>query len=136
MSSDSKKGRTFLCIPVPTFRFGKRKARKARKEAIQLEQNVEAGPTPTLTVKADGLAEAEAKVVTLEQENRRVKAEADGLAKANRKLEDELRETKERLEAREKDLADKNASLERVEKDMREAQAKVGQVESRLRFNN
>ena len=62
--------------------------------------------------------------------NRRIKAKADELAEANRKLEDELQQAKELMEAQKKDLADKDVSLQRLEMAMGEIQTKVGRVEN------
>jgi len=44
-------------------------------------------------------------------------------------LEDEIRQVKESLEAREKDLAHKDANLQRLVRDMSEVQTKVSRVE-------
>ena len=48
----------------------------------------------------------------LEHEHRRIKAELDAFAEEKGKLEDEIRQVKESLKAREKDLAHKDANLQ------------------------
>ena len=110
MAPGSKK-RMFFCIPLSS---GKR---KARNRDVPLAQSVKGTPTPTPAAGAleHELAEEKAKVTRLEQENERIKAEAD---ETKRKLEDELREVRE-------DLAGKNANVQRLEKVVSEMQTKV-----------
>jgi predicted RNase H-like nuclease (RuvC/YqgF family) len=69
-------------------------------------------------------------VKRLEQENREVKAKADEIAEAKRKLEDELRGLKELLETREQDAADKEESIQRLQKDVSKMRTKVCRIES------
>ena len=53
----------------------------------------------------------------------------DAFAEEKGKLEDEIRQVKEFLEAREKNLAHNDANLQRLERDMSEVQTKVSRVE-------
>jgi len=53
----------------------------------------------------------------------------EAFVKAKERAEDEVREVKEFLEAREKEAGRKDASIQRFEKDMSEIQTKVGRLE-------
>lgn len=114
-----------LCIPLGQ--------RKTAKEDIQLAQSGRVGPTPTPA--ADGLEleliEERARKAKLEHEHQRIKTQADAFAEAKGKLEEEIRQVKESLEAREKDLVRKDTSLQRLEGDMNEMQTKVRRIGSK-----
>lgn len=113
------------CIPLGQ--------RKVVKEDIQLVQGGRVGPTPTPA--ANGLelelTEEGARRAELEHEHQRIKAQADAFAEAKGKLEEEIRQVKESLEAREKDLVRKDASLQQLEGDMNEMQTKVRRIGSK-----
>ena len=83
-------------------------------------------PTPAVQVLELELTEERAKRVRLEQEHWRAKAEADGFAKAKRKLENVIREDKELLAAREKDLARKDVTIQQLQEKVSEARDTVG----------
>jgi len=105
--------------------------RKTVNEDTQLVRSLRGGPTPIPALHAFGLelAEEKAKQARLEHEHRRIKAGVDAFAEEKGNLEDEIRQVKESLGAREKELAHKDADLQRLESDMREVQVKVSRVE-------
>jgi len=123
-TSEKSGGKLSFSIPFSSGR------RKAANEDIKLAQGVGDDPTPTPAVKVLELKLAEEKVkcTKLEKELQRVKAEMDAFAEAKGRAEDEVREVKELLEAREKEVGLKDASIQRLEKDMSEMQKKVGRV--------
>jgi len=82
---------------------------------------------PTLPSAADELAKQRTECARLERECQRVKAETELVTEAKGKLEDELREVKELLEARGKEAHLKDASIQWLESDM---ETKVSQVGS------
>jgi chromosome segregation ATPase len=100
------------------------------KADIPLVQNGRRVPTPTPAAKALELelAGERARCARLEEDRRRAKAEADAFADAKGKLEDEIREVKELLKAREKEVGHKDASVEQLERSFSEMQAKVSRV--------
>ena len=112
------------CIPL--------RQRKAVNEDVQLVEGPRAGPTATPAVNGLELelTEEKARRAKLEHEHQRVKARADAFAEAKGKLEEEIRQVKESLEAREKDLVRKDTSIQRLEREMNEMQTKVRWIES------
>lgn len=127
MPSVSRIVRRWFCLSSPSDET------EAVNEDIRLDQRVKGGPAPTLAVGATEheLTEEKNKSARLEEENRRLKARADEFAEEKRKMEDNLRQTRELLQTREKDLADKEAKIKQLEKTMR---AKVRRVESEMNF--
>jgi len=116
------RGKLLGCIPL------RPKRRKApADENIQLDQGVRGGPAPTPAVK-----ELERELVEERAKYQRTKAEADAFAEVRRKLEGEVREAKELLEAREKDAGHKDVRIRQLEKDVNEMQKKVGRVGRRM----
>jgi len=103
--------------------------KKTANENIQLVQDARGGPTPTPAVDALELELAEERVkrARLEDEYQRAQAKA---TEVKRKLEDEIHQVKELLEARERDEARKDASLQRLDEAMNEMHTQVCQVEN------
>ena len=98
-------------------------------EDIRLAPIVRDSPTSTPTIRALlELAEERAKCARLEKEFQRVKTEAEIFAEAKGRAEDEVREIKQLLGAREKEIGRKDARIRQLEKDMSEMQKKVGWV--------
>ena len=122
MDSPPKK-RTLFCIPLPSRIPRLPRRRKTTDEDIQLGRRVK--PSPAVRELERELAEERTKYARLEEENRRLKAGRDEPVGTNKKLEDELRQVKELLEAREKDSANKDARLRQLENEIR---SKVGRV--------
>ena len=82
---------------------------------IKLTRSVKRSPTPPSAALELELAKQRTECARLEREYQRIKAEADVFADAKGKLEDELREVKELLEARGKEIRQKDTSIQRLE---------------------
>lgn len=113
-------GSPWFCIPFSS----KRRKRANDPKDIQLPQSVRRDPTPTPAVEALELelAEERAKCARLERERR---AEADAMAEAKGKMENEIREVRDLLEAREKEVGQKDVSAQQLERDASEMRTKV-----------
>ena len=99
---------------------------------VQLTGNARRSPTPPSNVLELELGQQRAECARLEREYQRIKTEADVFAEAKGKLEDELREVKELLEARGKEVGQKDVSIERLESEMG---TKVSQVWGGMGFD-
>ena len=85
---------------------------------IKLTQTVRRSPTPPSAASEVELAKQRTECARLEREYEKIKAKADVFADAKGKLEDELREVKELLEARGKEIGQKDTSIQRLENEM------------------
>jgi len=99
---------------------------KAASRDIQLTQSARRSPTPPSTALELELAERRTECARLEREYQRTKAEADGFVEAKGKLENELREVRELLEARGKEVGQKDANIQRLESEMKAKVSRVG----------
>jgi len=99
---------------------------------VQPTQSVRRSPTPPSTALELELAKQRAECARLEREYQRTKAEADGFAEAKGKLEVELQEVKELLEARGKEVDQKDTSNQQLESKM---VTEVSQVWSGIGFD-
>jgi molybdopterin converting factor small subunit len=107
---------------IPTFKFfSKRKREQAPREPTLTEKRVEDGPADADTIKAleHELAEEKDKVA-------RLMAEANTNAEARKKLEDDNRDAKELLKARESEKGQKDADIQRLEGEKTTMRQKVG----------
>ena len=93
---------------------------------VQLTPSVRCSPTPSSAALELELTQQRTECERLEREYQRTKAEADGFAEAKGKLEDELREVKELLEARGSGVSHKDASTQRLENEMKTKVSRVG----------
>jgi len=100
---------------------------------VKLTQSIRRSPTPPSAALELELAEQRTECARLEREYQRTKAEAEAFAEAKRKLEDELREVKELLEARGKEIGQKDAIIQRLESELK---TKVSQVGSGTDFDS
>jgi len=92
---------------------------------MQPTQSVRRSQTPPSAALELELAKQRAECARLELEYQRTKAEADAFADVKGKLEDELREVKELLEARGNEVGKKDTNIQQLESEMK---TKVGHV--------
>ena len=125
MSSLKKLLGKFSCLPS--------RGEKAVSRDTQLTRSVRCSPTPPSNVLELELAKQRAECARLEREYQRTKAEADGFAEVKGKLENELQELKELLEARGNEVSLEGANTQRLES---ETETKVSQVGSGISFDS
>ena len=121
---EPKRVKFLFCIPLPLplplpSPFNRKK--RQTQELIPLDKHDGADQTLADATKASEQELTEAKV-----ELAKIKAERD---ETKGKYEDEIRDTKERLEAQEKEGGKKDADIQRLETEANAMRSKVGSVE-------